>query len=115
MAVSKVLVTSSTSLVTLICKTATHHWLLGLSLADHMMTHLSAHSHAIVLDNGNATRALKVRLFTHALVILLRLNNVTAKHLGILDLNLRIVENIIIVVYVLYYFNWLVSFFFLWF
>ena len=115
MAVSKVLVTSSTSLVTLICKTATHHWLLGLSLADHMMTHLSAHSHAIVLDNGNATRALKVRLFTHALMILLRLNNVTAKHLGILDLNLRIVENIIIVVDVLYNLYRLVPFLFLWF
>ena len=56
-----------------------------------------------------------MRLFTHALVILLRLNNVTAKHLGILDLNLRIVENIIIVVDVLYNFNRLVPFFFLWF
>ena len=36
------------------------------------------------------------------------------KHLGILYLNLRIVENIIIVVDVLYNFNRLVPFLFLW-
>jgi hypothetical protein len=49
-------------------------------------------------------------LLTHALVVvLLRLNDVASKHLRILNLYLRIVENIIIVVYVLNYFNWLVS------
>ena len=37
----------------------------------------------------------------------------TTKHLRILDLNLRIVENIIIVVYILYNFYGLVSFLFL--
>ena len=55
-----------------------------------------------------------MRRLTHALVILLGLNNMATEHLWILDLNLRIVENIIIVVDVLYYFNRLVSFLFLW-
>ena len=48
-------------------------------------------------------------------MILLSLNYVTTKHLGILYFYLWIVENIIIVIDVLYYLNWLVSFFLLWF
>ena len=54
-------------------------------------------------------------LLVHLLtMILLRLNDVAAKHLRILDFNLRIVENIIIVIDILYNLNRLVSFFFLW-
>ena len=39
----------------------------------------------------------------------------TTEHLRVFDLDLRIVENIIIVVDVLYYFNWLVPLLLLWF
>ena len=54
-------------------------------------------------------------LLSHALtVVLLRLNDMSTEHLRIFYFDLRIVENIIIVVDVLYYFNWLVSLFLLW-
>ena len=49
--------------------------------------------------------------FSHTLVVLLGLDNVATKHLRIFDFDLRIVEYIIIVVYVLYYFNWLILLF----
>ena len=79
-----------------------------------MVSHRSS-DHAVVFDHCDPTRAREVRCFTHSLtVVLLRLNNVTSQHLGILYLDLWIVENIIIVVYILYNFNGLVSFLFLW-
>lgn len=115
LAVCKVLITASSdaSLMTLVCEAATHHGLLRWTLANHMMAHMSTHS--IVFNDCDATRALKMWWLTNALVvILLSLNNVATKHLGILYLNLRIVENIIIVVDVLYNFNRLVPFLFLW-
>ena len=117
LAVCKVLITatSDASLMTLVCETATHHGLLRWPLANHMMAHMSTHTHSIVFDDCDATRALKMWWLTNALVvILLSLNNVATEHLGILYLNLRIVENIIIVVDVLYNFNRLVPFLFLW-
>ena len=115
LAVCKMLIAAScdASLVTLICEATAHHGLLRWTMADHMMAHLSAHSHAIIFDNCNSTMALKLRLLTHTLMILLSLNNVATEHLRILYLNLRIVENIIIVVDVLYNFNGLVPFLFL--
>lgn len=105
---------SDASLMTLISKSTAHHRLLGWSLSNHMMTHVTANCHTIIFNNCNTTWSRKMRRLTHALVILLGLNNMATEHLWILDLNLRIVENIIIVVDVLYYFNRLIPFLFLW-
>ena len=79
-----------------------------------MVRHIVSNRYVVFFYHCDASLSTKM-LFTHYLtVILLRLNDVTSKHLWVFDLNLRIIENIIIVVYVLYYFNWLVSFLLLW-
>lgn len=48
-------------------------------------------------------------------MVLLSLNDVTSKHLRILYLNLRVIEDIIVVIYVLYDFDRLLLALFLWF
>ena len=49
------------------------------------------------------------------IVILLSLYYITTKHLRILDLDLRIIENEIVIIYILYNLYRLVLFFFFWF
>ena len=53
-------------------------------------------------------------LLTSSSMVLLCLDYVTTKHLWILDLNLRVVEDIVIIVDVFDYFNWLLITLFLW-
>lgn len=79
----------------------------------HMLrSHVATHLNIVFLYDRNSIRALE--LLPNSLpVILLGLNDVATKHLWVLDFDLRVVENIIIVVDVLYYFNRLVSFFLL--
>ena len=78
-----------------------------------MVLHIASNSNIIFFDNGDTTRSNEL-LLSHTM-ILLSLNDVTTKHLRILYFYLWIVENIIIVIDVLYYLNWLVSFLLLWF
>jgi len=107
--------TSHSTLMTLICKTPSHHvcWLVWWSLTHHMMLHIASNRNIVFFNNCDTTWSNKL-LLSHTM-ILLSLNDVTTKHLGILYFYLWIVENIIIVIDVLYYLNWLVSFFLLWF
>ena len=77
-----------------------------------MVLHIICDCDVVLLDHCDSTLASE--LLAHSLpVVLLSLNDMTTEHLRIFDLDLRIVENIIIVVDVLYYFNWLISLFFL--
>ena len=78
---------------------------------DHVVLIVATYLHHIVLNDCDTTRSRKVPSFAHTLVVLLGLDDVSPEHLGIFDFDLRIVENIIIVVYVLNYFNWLVLLF----
>jgi len=53
-------------------------------------------------------------LLTSSSMVLLCLDYVTTKHLWILDLNLRVVEDIVIIVDVFDYLDWLLIALFLW-
>lgn len=99
----------------LVSETPSHHVrrLVMRSLRHHMMRHIISNGNIVLLDYSNATLSLE-SAFTHGLpVILLGLDDVATEHLWVFYFDLRIVENIIIVVDVLYYFNWLVSLLFL--
>ena len=77
------------------------------------MSWILVHNNIVLLDYSDATLSFE-STFSHSLsVILLGLDDVATEHLWIFYFDLRIVENIIIVVDVLYYFNWLVSLLFL--
>lgn len=109
--------TCNTSLMPLVSKAATHHvsWWMRRLLSNQMMWHVTTNSNIVFFYHCDSTLARVVAPFAHALVVvLLSLNYVTTKHLRVLYLDLWIVENIIIVVDVLYYFNWLVPLLFLW-
>ena len=95
----------------LICESSSHHvsWLV-LALTHHMMGHVVSNSDVVLFDHCDSSLSTEMLLAHRLSMVLLRLNDVTSQHLRILDLNLRIIENIIIVVYVLYNFNWLISF-----
>ena len=62
------------------------------------------------LNHRDTVRGLAVLgLLGHAQgVVLLSLNDVSSQHLGVLDLNLRIVKNVVVIINVLYYFDGLV-------
>ena len=77
-----------------------------------MVLHIASHCYIVLLYNCDSTLASK--LLVHGLaVVLLSLNYMATKHLWFLNFNLGIVENIIIVIDVLYNFNRLVSLLFL--
>ena len=78
-----------------------------------MVLHIASNCDVIFLDDCDSALASK-SLAHRPLVVLLCLNDVATEHLRILYLNLWIVENIIIVVDVLYNLNWLVPLLFLW-
>jgi hypothetical protein len=75
-----------------------------------MMRHVVSNRDVILFNHCDTTLSTEMLLAHLLSMILLRLNDMTSKHLRVLDLYLWIIENIIIVVYVLYYFNWLISF-----
>ena len=75
-----------------------------------MMGHIVSYGDVVLLNHRDTSLSTEM-LFPHRLsMVLLRLDDVTSQHLRVLYLNLWIIENIIIVVYVLYNFNWLISF-----
>ena len=74
-----------------------------------MMRHVVSNCDVVLFDHRDASLSTKM-LFHRLSMVLLRLDDVTSEHFRVLDLNLWIIEYIIIVVYVLNYFNWLVSF-----
>jgi hypothetical protein len=113
--VAEVLVatTCHATLVTLIRQPSSHHvGRLVRGTLNHMMLDVASNGGHIFLDDGDATGACEMAAFANVLVVvLLCLDDVATEHLRIFYFDLRIVENIIIVVYVLYYFNWLVLLF----
>lgn len=103
-------------MLTLISETSSHHIrrLMWWILPHHMVRHIVSNLNVVLFNHCDASGAAKMLLSHWLAVILLGLNYVTSEHLRIFYFNLWIVENIIIVVDILYYFNWLVSFLFLW-
>ena len=96
-------------MVTLVRQPSAHHVrrLLRRSL-NHVMRNVASNGNCVFLNDCDTASSREMTFIAHALVVLLRLDDVAAEHLWVFNFNLRIVENIIIVVYVLYYFNWLV-------
>lgn len=87
----------------LICKSPAHHWL-------HSMSNIAVHDYIVFLDYCNATLILVtifhiLRLAT--LMILLGLHNVASQHLRIFYFNLWVVEDVVIVINILNYLDWL--------
>ena len=112
--------------MSLIVKSPTHHVsLLNLTL-NHAVCDVATHYNVVFLDDCNTSSAvhwilsiliqLLLRLLRTTLmtVVLLCLNNVTSKHLRILYFNLRVVENVVIIVDVFDNLNGLVLRFLLW-
>ena len=110
----------------LIVKSPTHHiCLLNLAL-DHAVGDIATHDNIVFLDDCNSSSSvhgiltlliqLLLRLLWAALmtVVLLSLDDVASKHLRILDFNLRVVENVVIIVDVFDNLDGLVLRFLLW-
>lgn len=77
------------------------------------MTKIVTDCYGIFFNDCDPTSAGEVAFIAHTLtvMVLLGLDDMTTEHLWVFNFDLWIVENIIIVVYVLYYFNWLVLLF----
>ena len=89
--------------MTLVCKSPAHHWL-------HPMSNIAVHDNIVFFDNCYATRILvSVLLILHlaSLMVLLSLHDVATEHLRVLNLDLRVVEDVVVVIDILYYFDWL--------
>ena len=74
------------------------------------MRNIAVHNNIVFFDNCYATRILVSVLLIldlASLVILLSLNDVTTQHLWVLNLDLRVVEDVVVIIDVLYYFDWL--------
>lgn len=111
--------------MTLISESPAHHiGLLNLSL-NHAVCNVTTHYNIVLLNHSNSTSVhgiltiliqLLLRLLGSSLVtmILLSLDNVTSKHLWILYFDLRVVENVVIIVDVFNNLNGLVLTFLLW-
>ena len=87
----------------LVCQSPAHHRL-------HSMSDIAVHDNVILFDDRDTTDLIVVTVFLvlHLLrtaVELLGLNHVPTEHLRILYFDLGVVENVVIVVYVFYYFN----------
>ncbi len=98
----------------LISKPSSHH-IGGLRSSSSYI--LSVHYNVIFLDDSGPAY-LMIFWTTASLLcpsmVLLSLNDMTAKHLWILNFNLRIVKDVIVVINILDYFNWLLLTFLLW-
>ena len=104
-----------TTTVSLVVKPSVHHiGLRNLPITQDMIW-IIIHYNIIFLDNSNATDLIVI---SFSLVLsnmllwmsmeLLTLYNMTSQHLRILYFNLRVIEYVVIVVYVLYYLNGLI-------
>ena len=74
------------------------------------MRNIAVHNDIVFFDNCYAARILVtvlLILYLASLVILLSLNDVTTQHLWVLNLDLRVVEDVVVIIDVLYYFDWL--------
>jgi len=87
---------------TLIGKSSTHHVCLLMALRSH--------DDIVFFNYGDAVDSMRILLgalvwsfLTRCCIILLSLNHMTSKHLWVLDLNLRIVKDVIVIIYVFYY------------
>ena len=112
--------------MSLVVKSPAHHvGLLNLTL-NHAVSDVATHHNIIFLNHSNTSSGihgilsiliqLLLRLLRTALmtVVLLGLDNMASKHLRILNFNLRVVENVVIIVDVFDYLNGLVLRFLLW-
>ena len=95
----------------LISQSAPHHWL-------HTLSDVAVHDDVVLLDDCDPADLIVIAVFLvlhllRAAVVLLSLNDVPTEHLGILYFDLRVVEDIIVVVYVFYYLDWLLLILFL--
>ena len=86
------------------------------------MSDITVHDNVVLFDDGDPTNLIVVVLLIlilhrlrAALILLLTLGDVPTEHLRILYFNLRVIENIIVVVYVFDDFYWLLLILFLWF
>jgi hypothetical protein len=97
----------------LVSQSAPHHWL-------HTLSDITVHDDVVLFDDGDPTDLIIVAVFLilhllRAAMVLLALSDMPTKHLRILNFNLRVVKDIIVVVYVFNNFNWLLLILFLWF
>ena len=104
----------STSM-TLVGKSSIHHIGLGhLSTTEHM-PRVTIHYYIIFLDNSDATYLIIISLLLVLCYVLLwmtmellALKYMSTQHLWILNFNLRVVEDVVVIIDVLDYFYWLV-------
>lgn len=113
-------------ILTLISKSSAHHICLVryVALIHHAVSNVSTHNDIVLFyysDTANLVVACIwiifywLRILTTTCMVLLGLHNVASEHLGIFDFNLWVVEDIIVVIYVLYDFDRLLLALFLWF
>lgn len=89
-------------ILSLISEPPTHHRL-------HSMGNISAHYNIVLLNHCDTTVCVLLILLLRPSMVLLSLDNVATEHLWIFYFDLRVVENVVIVVYVFNYFNWLLT------
>jgi hypothetical protein len=97
----------------LISQSSDHH----ISLLRSMVDVLSIHYYVVLLHNGDSILiGVSLLLARHlgGSIVLLSLNDVTSLHLRILDFNLRVVEDVVVVIYILDDFDGLLLTLFLW-
>ena len=94
------------------------------TLIHHTVGNISTHNDIVLFyysDTANLVVACiwiifyLLRVLTTTCMVLLSLHDVPSKHLWIFDFDLRVVEDIIVVIYVLYDFDRLLLVLFLWF
>lgn len=96
----------------MVSQSAPHHWL-------HTVSDITVHYNVVFFDDSDPTDLIVVTVFLilhllrTAVILLLRLGDLPTMHLRILYFNLRVVEDIIVVVNVFYYLNWLLLILFL--
>lgn len=94
--VVEVLVRTSDHVALALISQATHH---HVGRAGGALCHDPAlHDDVVVLDYGD-TAAVALHV---ASVVVLSLDDVTANHLGILDLDVRVIQNEVVIIYILY-------------
>jgi len=110
--------------MTLISESPTHHiGLLNLSL-NHAVCNVATHNNIVFLNHSNTVHgvlAILIQLLlglllgaTLVTMILLSLDNVTSKHLRILNFDLGVIENVVIIVDIFNDLDGLVLIFLLW-
>ena len=111
--------------MTLVSQTATHHVRLRHLTPTKNMLIVGTHNDVVFFDNSYATYLIVIVVAFDLIlvqllrmpVVLLALHDVPTEHLWVLDFNLGIIEDVVIIVDVLYYLDWLlvILILFLWF